>query len=464
MKACHIWAGRGVARHGGCILSRMSSKISADSSRSGWQSFWQGFRVILIAGLFALTVRGMRPDPGNPDARALGLARDHLFDFARWEASAAADKIANGLMAPEASLTPDERVAYVRDYLELVKQIEDLERQVNDIYVDPAIKDPATASADLRAKRDSLRAEQQTRQALAEAVIQSQVSEMLVEYGFGVGGQILPPVSIRFTQLPTILIVSRRDRIERTGAYPLEHGITVDQMETLETDIDDHLDSSSLVAPLGGLAVYPAMLIETSYTRSVYEIAAHEWTHHFLAFYPLGMNYGLTPDLYTMNETTASIVGNEIGWATLNRYYPDLAGPPPDYTPKPPEPPKPAQAQAKPKFDFRAEMHTTRLRVDELLGEGKITEAETYMEQRREVFFEHGYHIRKLNQAYFAFYGSYADQPGATGGNPIGPALRELRYYSGSLVEFIARVRGITTLDELNGLADTARKAHAAGE
>ncbi len=425
-----------------------------------WRSTGKALRLIAVAFFFLLTVRGLRPDPGSNDYQALGLARDHLFDFANWEVSALADKAANSLIAPEAAMTPAERVRYVRDYLDLVKKIEDLERQIEDIYVDPSVSDPAAASASLRSQRDALRAEQQRRQALAEAIIQSQVSEMLVEYGFGTGGQVLPPVSIRFTQLPTILIVSRRDRIERTGAYPLEHGITVDQMQTLETDVDKRLGVSSLVAPLGGLAVWPAMLIETSYLPSVYEIAAHEWTHHYLAFYPLGINYGVTRDLYTMNETTANMVGGEIGWAVLHRYYPDLAGPPPDYTPRPPEQPQPPQPAAG--FDFRAEMHETRVHADELLAAGKIQEAEDYMEQRRVLFVSRGYRIRKLNQAYFAFYGSYADEPGATGSDPIGPALRDLRYYSGSLISFITQVRGVTTLDELRALVEKSRQAHDA--
>ena len=49
------------------------------------------------------------------------------------------------------------------------------------------------------------------------------------------------------------------------------------------------------------------------------------------------------------------------------------------------------------------------------------------MEQRRQLFVENGYYIRKLNQAYFAFYGAYADVPGgAAGEDPVGPAVRAL--------------------------------------
>jgi hypothetical protein len=351
-------------------------------------------------------------------------------------------------------MSEDERVQYVRDYLQLVYDIAQLEIQVQDIYVDPTIADPQTASAPLRAERDELRAEQQTRQALAEAIIQSQVAEMLAEHGFALGGQ-----------LPTILIISPRDHIERIGSYPLEHGLTVDLEEQIEDDVDHALDVSSLIVPLGGLAVYPAMLIETGYAPHVFNITAHEWTHHYLSFHPLGLHYGQTRDLYTMNETVADIVGAEIGWAVLDRYYPDLAPPPPDYTPQPPSeatPPAP-QAGEPPAFDFRAEMRQTRIRVDELLAAGQIEQAEAYMEQRRALFVEQGYQIRKLNQAYFAFYGAYANEPGATGADPIGPALRELRYYSPTLHDFILQVQGMTTFEEIRAALDEARETRATG-
>jgi hypothetical protein len=415
-----------------------------------WPMFWRGFWLALAVGLFLVGVPGMRPDPQGEAFQALGAARDTLFDFAAWEAGSLADKAVDGAVGVQRYMSAEEQVDYVREYLGLVGQIAALEDQIEAYYVDPNIVDPEAATADLRIRRDSLREEQRTKQALAESIIQAQVSEVLADYGFGVGGQILPPLAIRFTELPTILITSPRDHIERTGSYVLQHGLTVDQQEALEAQVDSDLGVSSLVVPIGGLGIWPAMLIETSSVSFVYEVTAHEWTHHYLAFYPLGFNYGVTPELYTMNETTANIVGKEIGWAVLDHYYPDLAPAPPDYTPEtvaevvqPVDPAKP------PAFDYRAEMHETRVRVDELLAAGKIEEAEAYMEQRRAMFVEQGYRIRKLNQAYFAFYGAYADEPGATGADPVGPAVRELRYYSDSLYDFVTTMRSMTTFAEL---------------
>ena len=92
----------------------------------------------------------------------------------------------------------------------------------------------------------------------------------------------------------------------------------------------------------------------------------------------------------------------------------------------------------RPPFDFRAEMHETRVTADALLAEGKIEDAETYMEARRQIFLKNGYLLRKLNQAYFAFHGAYADLPGgAAGQDPVGPAVRALRAQSESLADFV---------------------------
>jgi hypothetical protein len=95
-------------------------------------------------------------------------------------------------------------------------------------------------------------------------------------------------------------------------------------------------------------------------------------------------------------------------------------------------------------------MHETRVKADELLAKGKIDEAETYMEARRQFFWENGYLLRKLNQAYFAFYGAYADVPGgAAGEDPVGPAVRALREQSASLEDFINTISWMTSFEQL---------------
>jgi len=69
------------------------------------------------------------------------------------------------------------------------------------------------------------------------------------------------------------------------------------------------------------------------------------------------------------------------------------------------------------------------------------------MEQKRQYLASKGYYIRKLNQAYFAFHGTYADSP--TSISPIGPELKELRSRSASLKDFLNTVSGMTNRQEL---------------
>lgn len=103
-----------------------------------------------------------------------------------------------------------------------------------------------------------------------------------------------------------------------------------------------------------------------------------------------------------------------------------------------------------PVFDFGAAMRETRVTVDALLAAGRVADAETYMDERRRVFADNGYLIRKLNQAYFAFYGGYqSGSPGAGGGDPIGEAVATIRRDSASIHDWIVRLRGIVTREEL---------------
>jgi hypothetical protein len=250
---------------------------------------------------------------------------------------------------------------------------------------------------------------------------------------------------------PLALIVSPRNRIEQITNISVLPTLTLDEQIKLEDDVARSLDVSTLVVPIGGVGVYPTMVMETTDLRWVLNTIAHEWTHNYLTVRPLGLNYSTTPELRTMNETTASIVGDEVGNYVVKKYYPELyVPPPPPSTAQNNTPPPTPNPNTPPPFDFRAEMHETRVHADELLAQGKIKEAEDYMEQRRQLFWQNGYLIRKLNQAYFAFHGAYADVPGgAAGEDPVGPAVRALREESPSLADFVNRIAWMTSFDEL---------------
>jgi hypothetical protein len=80
-------------------------------------------------------------------------------------------------------------------------------------------------------------------------------------------------------------------------------------------------------------------------------------------------------------------------------------------------------------------MRTIRLTVDNYLAQGQVDQAEQYMKDRRLFLESKGFYIRKLNQAYFAFHGSYADSP--TSIDPIGDDICILRKNSPSIRDFL---------------------------
>jgi hypothetical protein len=231
------------------------------------------------------------------------------------------------------------------------------------------------------------------------------------------------------------------------ASIQMNPGLPLEKQITLEQEVEGHLGVSALAVPLGGIGTYPTMIQETTSLSWIVDTIAHEWTHNYLTFAPLGANYDASPEARTMNETVASIVGREIGARVIRRFYPQLA-PPPAPASSPPTAPTPAA----PAFDFQSAMRETRVTADTLLAEGKIGEAESYMEARRRIFVAHGYNLRRINQAYFAFYGAYADQPGERGEDPVGPAVEQLRAGSASLGGFLRTAAGLTSLAELRAL------------
>jgi hypothetical protein len=99
-------------------------------------------------------------------------------------------------------------------------------------------------------------------------------------------------------------------------------------------------------------------------------------------------------------------------------------------------------------------MRTTRVEVDRLLAESRIMEAEQYMEARRQLFWQNGFPIRKINQAYFAFYGAYNDAPGggAAGEDPVGPAVVAYRARFAHLSDFLRAIAWVDSFEKLMGL------------
>jgi hypothetical protein len=248
-----------------------------------------------------------------------------------------------------------------------------------------------------------------------------------------------PPTTLFLGPPPRLLVISPRDKIEAVDEIMLSPDMTVLEMESLENKVEK-LGYSGLVIDLGGMATVPSYVSNDADIKFILESTAHEWVHQYLAFTPLGFRYVLdklgihqSQDLITINETVADIIGNEIGDEVFWKYY---------------APPATNNASVPSTFDFNGTMRLIRQTVDAYLTKGEIDFAESYMSDQREYLVAHGYQIRKLNQAYFAFYGTYGDSP--TSASPIGGELNTLRNRSVSLKDFIDKASAITSIDDLN--------------
>lgn len=388
--------------------------------------------------------------PG-PEAGAHAVTWDQEFDYLTWLADASFLKLGQAALGAERYMDEEAQSEVVRATMALVQDIQNSEGQVGALHANPDQASVAAEIEELNAHLDELYRQRSLMAPLAESILQTQISAVLADQGFTAGGQPLPPLLFHSTPLPWALIASPRDRIAQVANISLRTELTLEQHIAIEDEVAERQDLSTLVVPVGGIGVYPTMVAQSSTLSWLIEVASHEWTHNYLTLRPLGLLYFQSQELTTMNETTANIVGKDLSTAVIARFYPELAPPPPaPVTPPAAVAPGEKPTIIAPVFDFRAEMHATRIQVDALLAEGKIEEAEAYMEAQRLIFWDHGYVIRKLNQAYFAFYGSYADSPiGPAGEDPVGAAVRELRSRSASLIEFVNRMAWLTSFEDL---------------
>lgn len=276
-----------------------------------------------------------------------------------------------------------------------------------------------------------------------EGILNQQIREVLAEEGIFNPWQrylhlrlLFPPLSFKLEDPPNLLVVSPREEIKILRRVTLAPHLSVMEKEELEAKVDA-LNVSSLVVELGGLgATYPT-LVANADLRSTIETVVEEWLHQYLTLRPLGFLYlleatGLRPDyeVATLDETVAGMVSQEIAQRVCQKYYPELA-----------------ERRVAKDSEFYREMREIRRKVDEYLSQGRVAEAEQFMQQKRDFLAQKGYHIRKLNQAYFAFYGTYAYDP--TSISPIGRDLKELRKRCRSLREFLDKVAGMKGYDDL---------------
>jgi len=290
-----------------------------------------------------------------------------------------------------------------------------------------------------------------TVEAVIEGRIDAVLADLAIDGRFPLPSSVFPPVDVELASSPRVLVISPRERIERISSDLLRPDLTQDDFDAIErrTEEDDAL--SALVVGTGGVATYPAVVAAGRSYRRTLETSAHEWVHHYLAFYTLGRNYFGSTDLQTINETVADVVGDEVAEIILERWGdPTRLAPAP--TPEPTATPEPTTAPETeaPAPDRNEVLRALRLEVDDLLADGEIERAEARMEEVRQQLCDGGFCLRRLNQAHFAWFGTYAARADAT--DPLGPQIFALRERSDSLAEFLEVIRSAGSRAEVEAL------------
>ncbi|NQS91608.1 MAG: hypothetical protein HQ574_04300 [Chloroflexi bacterium] len=419
--------------------------------------------IIILSLVLILPVSGSVVDPTQQMEQIRSFSRIYEFDYVSWTVSALARKLVQSSLQVDRYLSPADKKSLVLDYLDLRNQTNILEGQLAQVISDPNHENGDELEKIIREELDQKRDRRIALAPYVEQVLQNQLNSALIELDLSLSGQLVPPVLYKSEPDSYALIVSPRDEIRQIANLMLVRGLTLDEIIQLEEAIESELDLSALVVGIGGVGLYPSMIIETGNLDWLIHVVSHEWTHNYLTVRPLGLFYVASPELTTINETVADLSADEIQLKTFELYYPEYLPSEPevmDILPAPESENNETSPPAEPGFDFRDEMHLTRLEVDRMLAEGLIEEAETYLEERREVFWENGYQIRKLNQAYFAFHGSYAADPGGAAdqeGADLGSQLRELKSRAPSYRFFMKQVAWRWRLDQFERLFERSR-------
>jgi len=409
-----------------------------------------------IVLILALILSGCAAWPVSSPAdqyasEAKSLAAGSTFNVVSWEITAISDLAIARVQEPEVDYTSPLAKGLVLRYMQNAVSIGHLEAEIERLASgQPQAGDPPGGLESLQLEANTLRMEQAQLRPRAERIIEAQVADTIRREHAGWFGQAWPPPAFEFTEPPYYLVLSPRNVIElRLGLF-LRPDLSLQARENLEQTMERVLpNTSALVTGTGGFSSWPAMIVDRASLSWVLSAVSHEWVHSYLVGYPLGWHYGDNSEVAAINETVADLVGDEIGQKTLERFYPEIAAQESASGQERAQASRPGVSNG---FDFNTEMRLTRLRVDELLKQGEITAAEQYMEERRLVFVEHGFYIRRLNQAYFAFHGSYRTSSAAPPADPIAPRLQTLRRLSPSLASFLARVEMVSSLDQLEQL------------
>ena len=259
----------------------------------------------------------------------------------------------------------------------------------------------------------------------------SELYDQEMDYFFDI---IFPSPEFNVGSSPKLLVTSPRNKIERKEEILLVPSIDIETIEELE-GIASNDELSSVIINIGGLATYPSIIAEGKSSRELFLTISHEWLHQYLIFHPLGRSYFSNTEMKEINETLANIFSKKLLKSLCEKDF-EIKNEMCSVSP----------LKDENKFDYREFMKKLRINVDQLLSEGKINNAEKLMNESTLILNNNGIKIRKINQAWFAFNGTYGDSPSST--SNFNDELNNLINSYGTLKDAINDIKNISSLDE----------------
>ena len=282
--------------------------------------FWEGhfisrflrfLRWVVLALLPLLLVFGAASDTFtlNPVQR---VALPYRYSITGWEVWNLADKWLHKLsvLLPGRGKSDSEKRDDLYRYFDLGRELLTARDALNRAMSDPS----AGGVASLEEEVELIAGERSVLRDGVEETIESALSTAIRESGLSRWERfVFPPVDIRLAGPPIVLLTSPRDRIDRQHEVLMEPDISLVVRERLEDSLMAEHDVAAISFQVGGLAAYPASVLDIIPLDDTFRASAHEWVHHYMAFRPLGQKMFTSAEMVTLNETLADIVGREIG-------------------------------------------------------------------------------------------------------------------------------------------------------
>ena len=128
--------------------------------------------ILLVLVVGSLLLAFSNYPQGDELQRIRSFSRPLEFDYVGWTVNALGTKLGQIALGAADNLPPEEQSQLVLDYLDLIRQIDEANHRLNEIYADPEIVNPQIASRLLRQQLQDLEAQRALLGPVAESILQ----------------------------------------------------------------------------------------------------------------------------------------------------------------------------------------------------------------------------------------------------------------------------------------------------